>query len=159
MFYDAESFNQPLNNFATTKVTTMFYMFNKARKFNQMLYWDTSSVTNMRSMFYQADAFNQPLYFNTSSVVMMYGMFLSADRFNQSVDFVLSSVRNASKMFNRARALDQDLCHWGSQLQGRNVDVSGMFRLAESCPCNVSDPDLHADPPGPFCYKCSDQHV
>ena len=38
MFYNASSFNQPLNN------------------------WKVSNVTDMDSMFYEATSFNQPLH-------------------------------------------------------------------------------------------------
>ena len=38
MFYNASSFNQPLNN------------------------WNVSNVTDMDSMFYEATSFNQPLH-------------------------------------------------------------------------------------------------
>ena len=48
MFYQAHAFNQPLNNWDTSKVTDMSYMFNRAEAFDQPLNnWDTSKVTNM----------------------------------------------------------------------------------------------------------------
>ncbi|MBY7704469.1 BspA family leucine-rich repeat surface protein [Vibrio harveyi] len=37
MFYYAESFNQPLNNFDTSKVTDMSEMFYHAESFNKPL--------------------------------------------------------------------------------------------------------------------------
>ena len=51
----ASAFDQPLN-FDTSKVTTMYQMFNNARAFNQPLSFDTSSVTDMSSMFYVRSA-------------------------------------------------------------------------------------------------------
>ena len=48
MFDYATAFNQPLNNWDTSKVTNMRGMFYSARAFNQPLNnWDTSKVTNM----------------------------------------------------------------------------------------------------------------
>ena len=48
MFYWAEAFNQPLNNWDTSKVTSMESMFAHATAFNQPLNnWDTSKVTDM----------------------------------------------------------------------------------------------------------------
>ena len=48
MFAGATAFNQPLNNWDTSKVTRMDYMFSEAKAFNQPLNnWDTSKVTHM----------------------------------------------------------------------------------------------------------------
>ena len=45
MFYDAKSFNQPLNNWNVSNVTFMNRMFNGARSFNQPLNnWNVSNV-------------------------------------------------------------------------------------------------------------------
>ncbi len=47
MFAEASAFNKPLNDWDTSNVTDMTYMF-FAATFNQPLNdWDTSSVTNM----------------------------------------------------------------------------------------------------------------
>ena len=57
MFENAESFNQPLNNWNVSKVTNMREMFNGARSFNQPLNnWDVSNVTDMGGMFMYAAA-------------------------------------------------------------------------------------------------------
>ena len=62
MFNEASKFNQPLNNWDTSKVTDMNHMFENARTFNQPLNnWDTSKVTNMAHMFVSAKAFDQDL--------------------------------------------------------------------------------------------------
>jgi surface protein len=58
MFYRAEKFNQPINDWDVSKVTDMSYMFYMAEKFNQPLdKWDTSKVENMKSVFYKAKAY------------------------------------------------------------------------------------------------------
>ena len=68
MFNNASSFNQPLNNWNTSHVTTMRGMFQGASLFNQPLNnWNTSNVKNMDVMFWDAVLFNQPLNnWNTS---------------------------------------------------------------------------------------------
>ena len=62
MFFGATSFNQPLNNWNVSKVTSIEVMFEEAVSFNQPLNkWDVSNVTNMDDMFKSAESFNQPL--------------------------------------------------------------------------------------------------
>jgi surface protein len=52
MFQNADSFNQPLDNWETSSVENMSNMFLSADLFNQNLNsWDVSSVTNMAGMF------------------------------------------------------------------------------------------------------------
>lgn len=52
----------PLNDWDTSKVTTMANMFKNAKKFNKPLNnWNTSIVTNMSKMFLRASVFNQDL--------------------------------------------------------------------------------------------------
>jgi len=60
MFFNAKSFNQPLN-FNTNNVTNMTNMFSFASAFNQQLNFNTSKVTNMTNMFYAASSFNQDI--------------------------------------------------------------------------------------------------
>ena len=65
-FLDAEAFNQPLDNWDVSNVTTMNSMFLLgnvgSNVFNQPLSsWDTSNVTDMRKMFYRNQAFDQDI--------------------------------------------------------------------------------------------------
>ena len=85
MFWDAGSFNQPLNNWDVSNVTDMTHMFLRATSFNQPLNkWEVSNVTNMSRMFQDATSFNQPLNkWNVSKVTNMSYMILNARSFNQ----------------------------------------------------------------------------
>lgn len=62
MFNGASVFNRNINNWDTSKVTTMYSMFQSALIFNQPIdSWNMSSVTNTTYMFYNAPLFNQSL--------------------------------------------------------------------------------------------------
>ena len=96
MFADAHAFNQPLNNWDTSKVTNMENMFYMAEAFNQPLNnWDTSKVTNMKSMFERAHTFNQPL---------------NNRRINQISDENLKSMFHDATVFKT----NQPYCNWAN---------------------------------------------
>ena len=125
---EVADFNQPLNN------------------------WDVSKVTTMRSMFYGAAAYNQPMNgWNVSNVINMYYMF-EASAFNQPLnDWDVSKVTTMQGLFYDATAYNQPLCDWGPKLL-KTADVSGMFS-GSGCANEVA-PDLTLVPPGPFCAVC-----
>ena len=55
------SFNQPLDDWNVTSVTTMRAMFFKATGFNQPIDdWNVASVNDMLALFGKATNFNQP---------------------------------------------------------------------------------------------------
>ena len=61
MYWDASSFNQPLNKWNVSKVTYMRAMFEDASSFNQPLNnWNVSNVTYMESMFGDATVESSP---------------------------------------------------------------------------------------------------
>jgi len=61
MFFGSR-FNQPINIWNTSSVTTMSRMFQNNSDFNQPIgNWDVSSVTDMSSMFEGNKVFNQPI--------------------------------------------------------------------------------------------------
>ena len=56
MFMGANSFNQPLNKWDVSKVTSMWRMFEYASSFNQPLNnWDVSNVKYIGGMFTEID--------------------------------------------------------------------------------------------------------
>lgn len=64
MFRGASSLtgNASFNNWDTSNVINMSYMFNNAGLFNQPIGdWNVSNVTNMRSLFNAASSFNRSL--------------------------------------------------------------------------------------------------
>ena len=132
MFYNATSFNQPLEKWDTSNVTNMRGMFGEATSFNQPLEkWNTSNVTNMGAMFAKATSFNQPLEkWNTSNVTDMSMMFDEATSFNQPLEkWNTSNVTDMSIMFAEAASFNQPLEEWNTS----NVtDMAGIFLKATS---------------------------
>jgi surface protein len=63
-------FNDSINSWDTSNVTTMYRMFGHTNNFNKNIgSWDTSKVTEMGQMFYNARSFNQNISnWNISSI-------------------------------------------------------------------------------------------
>lgn len=104
----------------TSSVEDMSGMFYQAKSFNQPIQgWDTGAVRDMSLMFAGAEAFNQPLnLWNVENVEDMHEMFSFAISFNQPLDlWDISKVRDMSAMFRHARNFKQGLNSWGSLLK------------------------------------------
>ena len=128
MFYQANAFNQPLNNWDVSSVTDLSYMFNGATAFNgNISEWDTSKVDDMSYMFYNADAFNQDIGgWDVSSVTDMNNMFAYANVFNQNIGgWNTSNVDDMNYMFYSTGAFNQDLNSWDTS---KVTNMAGLFR-------------------------------
>lgn len=128
-------------------------MFDGAAAFNQNIGgWDVSNVRDMSGMFFRS-GFNSNIGgWDVSNVQTMYIMFNLATRFNQDISgWDVRSLSDASLMFSGAISFRKNLCSWGDIL--RSGSFFGMFQLS-GCPIQ-DQPNLSADPPGPFCFACS----
>ena len=132
LFSGASSFNQPLNNWDVSQVTNMGRVFNSATDFDQPLdSWDTSNVTIMMNMFESASSFNQPINnWDVSQVTNMGRVFNSATDFDQPLDnWDTSNVTNMISMFSNAHNFDQPLNNWDTSSV---ISMSRMFSSASS---------------------------
>jgi len=151
MFYSAQKFDQPLNNWNTASVTNMAYTFAHADNFKgDVSTWDTSGVTNMSNMFQSTTGFssdlnnwqtgnvttfasmffnsnfNQPIgNWDTSSCVSFKQMFHADNAFNQNIDtWNTSNVTEFREMFYQS-GFNQDLSNWDMSAA---TNITGMFQ-------------------------------
>ncbi len=144
MFGDALQFNQPLGSWNTSNVTNMGLMFDNT-SFNQHIgEWDTSKVTNMEHMFHSCHNFNQPIRgWNTSKVTNMNEMF-SETAFNQNIgSWNLASLTTAANMFYNAamscQNYDNTLYGWAL-----NSVTPVNINLSNTSPSVYSNPEAVA---------------
>jgi surface protein len=106
--------NSSFNNWNTSTVTDMYYMFGDNSNFNQPLgKWNVSNVTDFGYMFDAANSFNHPIgNWNTSSGTSMEHMFHEAYAFNQDLrNWITNNVTNMNEMF-RETSFNQNLGTW-----------------------------------------------
>lgn len=126
------TFNQPIDHWDVSNVTTMKRMFSLSL-FNQPLsHWDVSNVVDMTGMFASLTAnsthppstFNQPLEnWNVSNVTSMDYMF-SKSSFDQPIGkWDVSNVVSMRNMFN-GTTFNQDISNWDVSKVTR---MDGMF--------------------------------
>jgi surface protein len=123
-FFEATSFNKPLDNWDTSRVINLTNAFNLAEAFDQDLSgWNVSNVTSMARMFELATSFNN----NNAAMdwgnndggaaswelTNMSNMFLGASGFNQSPGtWNTEAVTNLDATFSGATNFNQDLSSW-----------------------------------------------
>ena len=130
LFFDAHTFNQPLNAWDVSNVSNMSGMFLKAESFNQPLNnWDVSSVNDMSGMFAGAESFNQPLNnWDVSKVKSMQAMFCET-KFNKPIgNWDVSNVNDMMKMFCETK-FNKPIGNWDVC---KVTTMNNMFTKAES---------------------------
>ncbi len=153
-FYRAKLFDQPLNHWNTTEVTSMSEMFYDAEAFNQDLNsWNVSSVTDMIRLFQNAKAFNGNISsWDVSKITSSLGMFWGAESFNQDIsNWDVSSVTIMAHMFRDAVSFNQDLNNWDTS---KNTTMYYMFYNAQAFNGNISSWDVSgvANMNSTFCF-------
>jgi uncharacterized repeat protein (TIGR01451 family) len=145
MFSGASNFNQNINNWNVSNVTSISALFQGADNFNQPLNnWDVSNVTSMYSVFQGANSFNQPLNnWDVSNVVSMGWMFNDTSIFNQSLNnWDISNVENIIQMFDGASSFNQPLDNWDVGSVTTIFGFDNMFRDAIAFNQNLSNWDF-----------------
>jgi len=130
MFFGASSFNQPLDKWNTSNVRIMDSMFKDATAFNGSLdNWNTSKVTSMNDMFSGAASFNRPVnHFDTSNVNSMVCVFQNASKFNQPLNnWNVSNVTTMAYMFKDASSFNSSLATWKTS---KLANMQSMFNGA-----------------------------
>ena len=76
--------------------------------------WDTSKVTDMNYMFISASTFNQDISgWDTSSVTDMEGMFAGAENFDHDISgWDISKVTERDRMFHHATSFNLENSPW-----------------------------------------------
>ena len=100
--FKSTKINEDISNWDVSNVTDMAGMFAYAVSFNQPIGgWDVSNVTNMEYMFSYARYFNKPIGgWNVSKVTDMEEMFRDAINFNSPINkWDVSNVKNMNRMF------------------------------------------------------------
>ncbi|WP_342257554.1 BspA family leucine-rich repeat surface protein [Spiroplasma endosymbiont of Nomada ruficornis] len=104
-----------------SEITSLSYMFTRAKSFNQDLSkWNVSNVTDMSAMFGKNWEFNANISnWNVSKVTTMNSMFSAAGSFEGSSSFNqdlsnwdVSNVTDMSGMFAYATSFNQNLSQW-----------------------------------------------
>ncbi|WP_339039860.1 BspA family leucine-rich repeat surface protein [Spiroplasma endosymbiont of Andrena trimmerana] len=109
MFTRAKSFNQDLSKWNVSNVTDMSSLFSATSVFNgNITNWNVSKVTTMKQMFYYAATFNQDLSkWNVSNVTDMSAMFGKTWEFNANItNWNVSKVTTMNSMFSAAGSFE-----------------------------------------------------
>ena len=133
-----------------SNATSLVSLFDGAARFNQPLdRWNVSKVSSLWFTFFGATSFDQNISgWQTGNVVSLNTCFALASSFNQDLSsWNVQSAESFNNMFREASSFNQDLNIWGSLYVGnRIVDTSGMFHMT-ACPV-TTDPQLY----GSYCH-------
>ena len=123
-------FNQDINAWNVSRVTTLTRMFQLNNVYNKPLgSWNTANVTDMSYMFGSAYLFNQDIgAWNTKKVVNMLEMFNYGYAFNNGGSpsisgWTTSAVTNMNNMFYFTQVFNQDINAWDVR------KVTTMYRM------------------------------
>ena len=116
--------------------------------------WDTSLITDMSYLFQDKSTFNSDISgWVVSSVTNMYGMFWGAEAFNQAIgQWDVSQVTNVARMFQNAIDFDQSIQYWDTTSVDINTGYINMFSgatamLARGFSATPSSTDFNKFPP------------
>ena len=138
-FYNSYVFGSAanLNNWNTSNITNMEYVFNATNFSGLVSGWDTSNVTSMRQLFQGCENFNDNIgNWDVSKVTSTASMFQSCDSFNQDLgNWDVSGVTTMYSMFYAATGFNNG---GSSSISGWNTsNVTTMYRMfANAYPFN-----------------------
>jgi len=113
--YTSETFNQNLNDWDLSLVTSLQSTFQSAETFNgRISNWDVSLVENFRQSFAHAEAFNQNISdWDVSSSSTFQAAFKGTGTFNGRIsNWDVSLVENFNQSFWKATAFNQNISDW-----------------------------------------------
>jgi surface protein len=146
--------NEGLNQFVTSKIENMSYLFQNKYFVSDLSNWDVSNVTDMSFMFNNSDSYSQTQEsggqdlsnWDVSSVTNMEYMFSTSQFGNSQLEswselgsWDVSSVTTMREMFGGATFFDKDISSWDVS----NVtDMSYMFYAVISFNQDISSWDV-----------------
>lgn len=134
----------PIENWNTSFVTSMRFLFNYYRTSNEAVKtfnadiskWDVSQVTNMAHMFRNAESFNANIgTWNVGNVSNMGYMFWDAKSFNADISaWQVGQVTDMEYMFYGPESFNADISAWQV---GNVTNMNNMFWGAKSFNANI----------------------
>ena len=132
IFRNNSSFNQSIENWDVSNVSSMRRMFDSATSFDKDIgSWDVTNVESFFYMFNHASSFNQNISeWDISNAETIWGMFREASSFNQDIgEWDVSNVEEMGALFDGATEFNQDISNWDVS---NSFDLSSMFADAQS---------------------------
>lgn len=130
LFYNCFTFNQPINHWDVSHITSLGQVFYNCREFNQPLNdWDLSNNTSLYQTFQDCWRFNQPLdNWNTSGVTNMEYTFQNCYSFDQDLSsWDTSNVTKTTYLFRSCYNLGLENCSLSGWDTSNVTHMAGMF--------------------------------